>query len=208
MPQVNPECYHLSASSVAAFKACPTRFRLAYREGIRLDRDTDSQRQGTNWHSMHEVYANALGPFRAATTGGADPTEQNEYALGKVVAHLNDRYADVPRYMTPHEWALERQVLLTCFIAYQWYYTNDPVEFLASELPFNLPLHLPRTGLPLSMNEVQRVGKIDHVIRWQGGICALERKSTSRSIDGDSATTGTRRRKTRRSRCTPSRSAT
>lgn len=187
MPQVNPECYHLSASSVAAFKACPTRFRLAYREGVRLDQDTDSQRQGTNWHSMHEVYANAL----AALTVGhpevdALPEVRQQVALEAVIAHLNERYKDVPRTKTPFEWALERQILLTCFIAYQWYYTNDPVEFLASEVPFNLPLHMPRTGLPLPMNEVQRVGKIDHVVRWQGGVCALERKSTSRSIDGDS----------------------
>ena len=54
------------------------------------------------------------------------------------------------------------------------------------EVPFNLPLHEPRTGLPLSMNMVQRVGKIDHIVKWHDAVCSLERKSTSRSIAPDS----------------------
>jgi hypothetical protein len=174
--------YLLSASSVAAFKACPTRFRLAYREGLRLAEDTESQRVGTNWHQMHECYANALADRE--TLEGCSLEAKNDYALACVVDLLNDRYVlHCPNYKTAFEWALERQVLLTCFIGYLWYYTNDPVEFLASEVPFELPLHSPRTGLPLSTDEVLRVGKIDHVIRWQGMVGALERKSTSRSID-------------------------
>jgi hypothetical protein len=216
---VNPTCYHLSASSVASFKACPTRFRLAYREGLRLAADTDSQRQGTNWHQMHETYHKELTHARTVTAElraehpehehpGDDGTEAGHaYGLQAVVNLLNERYANVPQTKTAFEWALERQVLLTCFIGYQWYFTNDPIEVLASEVPFELPLHMPKTGLPLSTAEVVRVGKIDHVIRWQGGVCALERKSTSRSID-PTATTGTRPKRTRRSRCTPWRSAT
>lgn len=178
----NPACYHLSASSIASFKACPQRFRLAYREGLRADKDTDSQRVGTNWHAMHETYANALqradeaGPFEGAA----------DWCLDKVIEHLNQRYAAVPSYKTAAEFALEREVLLMSFVGYLWYYQNDPVEFLASEVAFDLPVHDPRIGLPLPMSEAKRVGKIDHVIRWQGSVCALERKSTSRSIDDDS----------------------
>jgi hypothetical protein len=167
MPEVNPHCFHLSASSIAAFKACPTRFRLAHREGLRLAIDTESQRIGTNWHKMHEIYA------------------QNQ-SINEVIAHLNERYSEAPASKTPEEWGLERQILLTCFVGYLWYYQNDPVEVLASEVPFELPLHLPRTGLPLPMKEVVRIGKIDHVIKWQGAVCALERKSTSRGIGPDS----------------------
>jgi hypothetical protein len=173
MPTVNPTCYHQSASSNNAFMKCPTLFRLTYREGLRLDRDTDSQRQGTNWHAIHEHHAN--------TDGDGDAK------LQAVIALLNERYANVPTGFDSQEWALERTILLTCFIGYQWYYTNDPIETLASEVAFNLPLHLPKIGMPLPMDEVQRVGKIDHVIRWQGMVGVQERKSTSRSIaaDGD-----------------------
>lgn len=178
----NPKCYHQSASSISSFKACPQRFRLAYREGLRADRDTDSQRCGTNWHAMHEEYANAL----ARLTPQVSPSVASEGALAAVVSLLNQRYSEVPPWIEGPAWALERQVLLTSFIGYLWYWQNDPVEVLASEVPFNLPLHMPRTGLPLPMTEVQRVGKIDHIIKWQDSVCSLERKSTTRSIAHDS----------------------
>lgn len=175
MPPTNPKCFHLSASSIAAVKACPNRFRLAYREGLRVERDTDSQRCGTNWHAMHEEYANALADFDAP-----------HYAMDRVVSLLNERYANVPSWIDAQAWALERQVLLTSFVGYLWYWQNDPVEFLASEVPFNLPLHEPKTGMPCSMESVQRVGKIDHIVKWQDAVCNLERKSTTRSIAPDS----------------------
>lgn len=163
---------------------CPTLFRLAYREGIRSARDTDSQRQGTNWHAIHEVYHNVIASFV--------PSEQwpegfeTHAAMQAVIDHLNTKYANVPNGFDPQEWALERAILLTCFIGYQWFYTNDPIEVLASEVAFDLPLHLPKIGMPLPMKEVKRVGKIDHIIRWQGMVGVLERKSTSRAIAADS----------------------
>lgn len=189
MPEVNPLCYHLSASSIQSFKACPQRFRLAYREGLRADRDTDSQRAGTNWHAMHETYANAIRVWQdnaILEKHGQDLGPLPDYAFNAVVQLLSERYANVPSWMDVNDWALERQVLLTSFIGYLWYWQNDPVEALVSELPFNLPLHEPRTGMPLSMKMVQRVGKIDHVVLWHDGVCALERKSTTRSIQPDS----------------------
>lgn len=176
---VNPTCFHISASSISAFKDCPTRFRLAYREGLRLAEDTESQRMGTNWHAMHEVWAIAIGANEVTE-------ELKENALACVVTHLNERYDHMPTSKTVEEWALEREILLTSFVGYQWYYQNDPVEFLVSELPFELPVHSPRTGLPMPTTEALRVGKIDHVVRWQGAVCALERKSTTRSIAPDS----------------------
>lgn len=183
MPTVNPQTYHMSASSIASFKACPTRFRLAYREGLRLAEDTESQRMGTNWHAMHEEFARVLNALKHNTS---DNHEKEQAALTVVVNLLNERYERMPASKTAFEWALERQVLLTSFMGYLWYWQNDPVEVLASEVPFELPIHMPRTGLPLPTSEVLRVGKIDHVIRWQGAVCALERKSTSRAIGPDS----------------------
>jgi hypothetical protein len=173
MPEVNPKTYHISASSIAAFKSCPTRFRLAYREGLRLDKDTDSQRRGTNWHKMHEIYAQAL-------------PQGEDFADQAVIELLNSAYCDVPTWKTADEWNLERTILHVSFIGYKWFWQNDPIQVLASEVPFNLPLHMPRTGLPLPMEDVQRVGKIDHIIKWQSSVCALERKSTTRSIAHDS----------------------
>jgi hypothetical protein len=148
-----------------------------------LIEDTDSQRMGTNWHELHEKYADAM-PHVVDPEQGVTP---EEVALDAVVRLLNDRYVlHKPVSKTDEEWAMERQILLTSFIGYQWYYQNDPVEVLASEVPFELPLKSPKVGMNLPVSEVVRVGRIDHIIRWQGSVCALERKSTSRSIAPDS----------------------
>jgi hypothetical protein len=180
-----PRTVHLSATSIKALKSCPMKLRLGYVEGLRPDRDTESQRCGTNWHALHETYANALSAAYTASEGDLEELA-GEIAMEAVLNLLNERYADVPSWIDAHAWALERQILLTSFIGYLWYWQNDQVEFLASEVPFNLPVHEPRTGMPLSMKSVQRVGKIDHIVKWHDGICALERKSTSRSIASDS----------------------
>jgi len=177
MTDRNPETFHLSASAIASFKACPTRFRLQYREGLRPAEDTDSLRMGTNWHALHEVYQNA---YSAYDSEQGDP---HEAAFAAAVGHLNDRYEQVPATKTPEEWECERQQLLVSFVGYLWYWQNDPLEVLASEVEFALPLHAPRTGLPLPLRDVVRLGKIDHVVRWHGMVGNVERKSTSRNIE-------------------------
>lgn len=186
----NPTCFHMSATAISAFKACPTRYRLGYREGLRVAEDTDSQRMGTNWHALHEVYQNSYG--RNTLDNGAEGcdedahTHAHEAALDAALAHLNERYTTVPVSKTADEWEIERQVLVTSFLGYLWYWQDDPISPIVSEVPFKLPLHMPKTGLPLLTSEVVRVGKIDHIVEWQGMVGNVERKSTSRSISPDS----------------------
>ena len=183
MTETNPECFHLSASAISAFKACPQRFRLAYREGLRPAQDTEAQRMGTNWHALHEVYQNERSE---ALEMGNSPEKAEDRAMEAAVDHLNERYAQVPATVTPTEWALEREKLLVSFMGYLWYWQDDPIEVLHSELAFDLPVHHPKTGLPLPTSQAIRVGKIDHVALWQGMIGNVERKSTTRSIDAGS----------------------
>lgn len=179
MATTNPSCFHLSASAISSFKACPTRYRLAYREGLRVAEDTDAQRVGTNWHALHEAYYDA---YCSRDSEQGDPSDQ---ALEAAVDHLNERYAAeaMPGYKTIDEWEVERQQLLISFIGYLWYWQDDPLEVLASEVSFDLPLIAPKVGLPLPKNEVLVVGKIDHVVKWRGMVGNVERKSTSRGID-------------------------
>lgn len=178
MTEVNPTCYHLSASAIAAYKACPTRFRLGYREGLRLDEDTESQRIGTNWHALHEVYWDAYNVAGCAEDG-LDPAE---CARERAFNFLNEAYQEPPPTMTPFEFQVEREILLQSFFAYLWYWQHDPIDVVASEVAFRLPIHDPAIGLPLPTEEVVRVGKIDHVVEWQGMIGNVERKSTTRDI--------------------------
>lgn len=186
MTAPNPKCFHLSASAIASFKACPTRFRLGYREGLRQDEDTEAQRMGSNWHAMHEAYQNAL----TRNNLPEDVVDDEDHAIhaascawDAVVAHLNERYEQVPPTVDPEDWAVERQTLLVSFMGYLWYYEDDPLEFLSSEVRFDLPLYTPKRGMPLPKSQALRVGMIDTVIRWRGMVGNREMKSTSRSID-------------------------
>lgn len=175
MTDRNPQCYHLSASAIGAFKACPQRFRLMYREGIREAEDTESQRMGTNWHALHEVYMNAWTEH-----------QDEDKAFDTAVQHLNEQYSICPDNKPLEDWEVERQKLLVSFMAYLWYWQDDPIEPLQSEVAFKLPAHSPRTGMPLPLKEQARVGKIDMVGRWRGMVGNVERKSTSKSLDPES----------------------
>lgn len=188
----------LSATSIATFKACPTRYRLRYVEGLKLDRDTDAQRVGTNWHSLHEVYRKAyrdhaesmrvLRKHEKDDTPGTIPELSHETAFAETIDHLNNTYAAVPDWADPKDWALERQILATCFAAYLWYYAEADagVETLATEFEFDMALVNPLVRLPMPTTEVTRVGKIDRIRRWGNRVGVQEYKSTSKSIDDGS----------------------
>lgn len=163
--------YKISATSIQAFKACPQRFRLAYREGLRRDRDTEALRIGTSWHLLHEVFRNAM-------SAGATQEE----AIEEIIDTLNQRYDELGEYMVPEEIAWERQMLVTSFIGYLWYYQDDDIEYLHQEIKFELPIQNPH-GMNVPLANAARVGKIDHLIRWRNVVGVLERKSTTRAID-------------------------
>lgn len=188
---------NLRASAVTTFKACPVKFRLGQIEGIEQAEDTDSQRMGTNWHKLHEIYRKALTCI--CPRDGAhdeccpvcipnykDAGEVKSAAFDVAVAHLNEAYAIVPLNKTAEDWAVERVILATCFAAHIWYYSEDPIETLATELHFELPLHHPKTGLPLPTEAVIRSGTIDWLTRYQGKPGFTDYKSTSKSLDADS----------------------
>jgi len=161
------------SSSVSAFKACPTRFKLQYLDGLVSDKETEATRMGTNWHALQEVYRIA---------------ESVELGTGldKACEHLDERYSEKPIHVEDADWEREKTVLVYSFIGYLWYWQNDVVETLATEYGFTLPLHHPLTGLPLRTEEVVRNGTIDKIIRRNGLISVADYKSTSRSIDADS----------------------
>lgn len=166
----------LSASSIARFKACPTRFRYSDVEGLRMVEDADALRIGTNWHGLQEHYQHAL-----MVSGSAD------VAWDEAITHLNAAYETVPDSKTAEEWAVERESLVALFTGHLWYWADDEITTVATEIGFRLPLHHPRTGMPLSTNAVVRLGKIDRLILRNGLLMQNEYKTTSRDV-GPSST--------------------
>lgn len=157
-----PHKIHLSASALKCFKACPLRYHGAYDLGIRKIEDSEAQRIGTNWHSILEL---------------ADD-------MDAVVAHLNERYGNIPDYMDKEKLEIERIKILYTLTGYLWYYQNNNEEVLATEIPFEIPVINPETGRALP-NVINR-GKIDKLIRINGQVFVKEHKSTSNSVDPDS----------------------
>lgn len=163
------QTWKMSASCIGCLKACPTRFRAAYIEGLRLAEDTESQRIGTNWHGLLEI-AN---------------TPRNETSLDRAVAYLNEKYAIVPPNKDATDWAIERAILAYSLAGWLWYYQNDEIKTVASEIQFDLPLRNPETGRALP--NVRMVGKIDRIIKQKNRCLQNEFKSTSKSIASDSS---------------------
>lgn len=167
---------HLSASAVREFLHCPNCFRIAYIEGVRPAVEAGAFRMGTSYHAMHEVY-------RTSLRAGSD----RDAAFAAAFDHLNKRYETCPPSVDLEEWEEERQQIAGLFAGHAWLYQNEPLDVIASEIPFRLPLFHPLTGLPLPESEVVRVGKIDELIRvGPGRVAVSDYKTTSKSIEDGS----------------------
>lgn len=186
---------HVSATSIAAFKACPIRYRLAYVEAIRVAEEPQPLRMGTAWHKGLEVLETPTGlalsdhgnPLSVATSFDPLPVVTDENRLELAVMLATAVYTTIPDYADPTEWAVEREIVANAIAAYHWLYgSGSEYETVATELPFDLPLVNPETGRPTP--NFRRVGKIDRIIRHKGtgAILIQEYKSTSKPIDSGS----------------------
>jgi hypothetical protein len=181
---------HVSATSIAAFKACPTRYRLGYVEALRLAVEPQPLRFGTAWHRGLEILSMPVGTLVQVDPSfeGAPPdpiTEDNRLALAVELA--TSVYTTIPDGQDPTDWAVEREVLANALVAYHWLYNGDDAyETVATELEFDLPLVNPETGH--ATPNFRRVGKIDRIIRHKGTgrLLIQENKSTARPIDSGS----------------------
>jgi hypothetical protein len=181
---------HLSASSIAAFKACPTRYRLGYVEGIRQAIDPQTLRFGTAWHKGLEVLGLPVGTFLHDLDGEGDVetriTEENRLEIAVELA-TKVYEAQAPDGVDLTDWAVERETVANALAAYHWLYgENHDYEIATTELEFELPLVNPET-LHSTPNYV-RVGKIDRIMRNARTGAALigENKTTSKPIDSGS----------------------
>lgn len=190
--------WKVSTSFISALKKCPTLCRLAYVEGLRLAEDTESQRTGLNWHKLLQIARTKPGdpclcyhePTQTADLacpicGGQGFVPTDDTPLDRAVRWLNFYYTNVPPNKDTIEWAVERAILAYSLAGYLWYYANDQIKTIATEIQFDLPLRNPATSRALP--NVRRVGKIDRIIRHEGRLMLNEYKSTSKSVDSGSS---------------------
>jgi len=188
----------LSASSISAFKACPIRFKNAYVYGIRPVEDKESQRIGTNWHSILEVASLIPGsdcPECEMNVACGDIFDPKQCVIctgtGKVpddimeaVTRVLNKAYEGKEFADPLAKEIERMTLLHALAGYRWHYGEQQEPVVATEQYFSLPLLNPQTGYPVP--DVFIEGKIDKLIELPNGIAVKEHKSTSKSIDPDS----------------------
>jgi hypothetical protein len=182
---------HVSASSISAFKACPTRYRIGYVEALRETPEPAPFRFGTAWHRGLEILAAPVGTFLndlGYPTASAECRLTDETRLEIAVECATSVYTTIPDYADPTEWAVEREIIANALAAYHWLYPPESNEYetVATELEFDLPLVNPETGHPTP--NFRRVGVIDQVLRHKGAGRLLigEHKSTSKAIDSGS----------------------
>jgi len=186
--------WRLSASFMGAFKNCPMRCYLKYVLGLIPIEDTDSQRQGTNWHKILEI----MGMKPGSVCLECSNTQKNPECplcegsdilpkdmMDAVIRYLNKTYEVVPMSKTREEWLTERAILLYSLCGYNWRYIEDDFEVVAEEIQFSLPVLNPATGRALP--NVTLDGKIDKIVQSPNGTYYIdEHKSTGKSIDSDS----------------------
>ncbi len=189
--------WKLSASFIAAFKACPVRCRLSYVIGLRPEKDSDVLRIGSHWHRILEIIKMKPGKVcpDCGNLGQKNPDCPlcrgtdilPEDMMTAVSDYLTAAYSDRPTWKTHEEWETERIKLLYSLVAYIWYWEEDDakIEVLELEKSFTIPLRNPDTCRALP--HVKVVGKIDKVIRKLVKPFVMEHKSTSKSVDPDSS---------------------
>jgi len=166
--------------------------------GIRPIEDKESQRIGTNWHSILEVASLVPGSdcpeceVNVACGDIFDP-EQCVICTGtgkvpddimEVVTRVLNKAYEGKEFVDPLAKEIERVTLLHALAGYRWHYGEQQEPVVTTEQYFSLPLLNPQTGYPVP--DVFIEGKIDKLIELPNGIAVKEHKSTSKSIDPDS----------------------
>ena len=184
----------LSYSAISCFKACPVRYKGAYVEGIRRIEDTEAQRTGTNWHEIQDISSREPGSVCRPCANLGKPDPHCPLCAGEgflpddlmdaVIRTLDAAYENIPAGVDTEVLERERTVLLYSLSGYKWHYSDAPVEVLARELKFSMPLLGP-SGRALP--NVQTDGIIDKLVRIPNKVAIMEHKSTSKSVDSDSS---------------------
>ncbi len=179
--------WRLSATAISCFKQCPYKYYLKYIKGIKRAEEPDHFRYGTNWHKIMEVISltpgdecpcNDKGIMVNCSICDGSKVVPNDI-MTAVTRVIDDAYCRVPNSVDPEDWAVERAKLLYAAAGYQWYYQNEPLKAIHTEVKFRTPIP-GQTGRMVPNLLID--GVIDKIIKLTGN-SVVEHKTTSSSID-------------------------
>lgn len=153
----------LSASAIAAWRACQRRHHYGYDRYIRPVQEKESLRIGTNWHALHETLWEV----------------DEKYLVGTMWDYLDKCYEIYPAWISPSMWETEKHTLATAYQAYREYFT-EPQDVVSVEEKYELPLINP--GTSKRIQDCVLVAKIDKIIKSGPRLAIKEYKTTSKSL--------------------------
>lgn len=158
----------LTSTSMGTMRRCPRQFWYRYDLGLRRVRETAPLRLGSAFHHGQELRRGLFGDD-----------------VGAVIDLATAGYVEVPQWAEPQAWAVEGETVRQLLAGHFWRYGADDLEFLAVELPFDIPLVNPDTGAP--SRTFRLAGKIDAIVRLPDGrLAVLEYKTAGCDISPDS----------------------
>ena len=156
----------LTSTRLSSLRRCPRLHFFRYEVGLTRIRTATPLRFGSGYHKGMELHA----------LGASDET-----LFECVLAE----YETLPHWADATEWAVERETLKTLLSGHFWRYGQDDLQFLAVEVPFEIPLANPDTGAVSRSFTV--AGKIDAIVRLSDGrLAVLEYKTAGEDIAPDS----------------------
>ncbi len=156
----------LTYSRAQSFKKCRRRHYLEYEWGFRRMVDAKALRMGSAGHLGLHLLKQGLD-------------------LEKAIAKALQTYTTCPEGLDTYDWMIERETIANLLRGYAWRWQDYPLEIVASELPFQLPLSNPQSGHPSTLFRL--AGKLDGIVRLEDGRLAVqEHKFVSDPIEEDS----------------------
>jgi hypothetical protein len=160
----------LTNTRMQTFRTCPRKHQFRYLLGIAKERDNANLRFGGAFHFGLDL--------RAQGTPMAD-----------VAAAIRAQYAVTPAWVRTDEdrdeLATECEVVVRMLFGYDWRWSEDGVELVATEQKFNLRIRNPDTGAATST--YRAAGKVDKIVRIPTNrLAVMEHKTTGDAIAPDS----------------------
>lgn len=149
------------------FKTCRRKHHFAYDLGIRPREDARALRMGSIHHAALKAAA-------------------NQHTFDEAIAVIRERYEELPEGYDPKDWMYECETVERIFCGYVWRWQAQPLNYVAKEMAFQLPLKNPATGA--ASREWTWDGVIDGIIQLDDGrLAVVEHKLLSEDLDPSSA---------------------
>lgn len=156
----------LTHSRQDSFKTCRRKHWYSYELGLRPIDDAKALRMGSAFHAGLQQLGNGID-------------------LATTCDIVREAYAERPEAFDERDWDLECETVLRLVCAYDWRWQTMSLDYVAVELPFEIPLINPKTGRKSPLFNV--AGKIDAIVRMEDGRLAVkESKLIGEDISQDS----------------------